>query len=140
MKHCEMKDLIGKKILEIVASENDVSIQTDGGLFNIYHSQDCCESVTIHSIGDIKSLVGKVVETATDDTVEAPPELPEDRYIDSETWTKQTINGVEILWHGQSNGYYSETPHCELDETIKTLDIDSDLESNTEIKPQIVSE
>ena len=93
---------------------------SDGSVFAMYHSQDCCESVDIESIhGDPTWLVGKpivVAEIVDSQGVERPDPMSWD---ESFTWTfikLGTNNGViTIRWYGSSNGYYCETPAIELD-------------------------
>ena len=137
--YAEIKTLIGKTVESCSKDGDMITIKTtDGCKLQIYHEQDCCESVVIHSCGDLNSLVGKVVEAASEKAVDAPRGLDKHRYIESETWTEQRINRVKILWHGQSNGYYGETPSTYLDETEKTVDLSEDLKSdNSNLKPTI---
>jgi len=103
-------DLIGK-ILTEVRRDGDEEIYfttSDGDTFMMYHSQDCCEYVSIEDIeGDLQSLVGNpilVAEEASNDDPNAS---------ESGTWTfykLATIKGhVDIRWYGSSNGYYSES-------------------------------
>lgn len=86
-----------------------------------YHSQDCCEDVSIDDVcGDLEDLIGVEIIQAEERTSgesdgekpKADPEFPE--YIDeSFTWsfyTFRTIKGtVDVKWYGSSNGYYSES-------------------------------
>ena len=82
--------------------------------FALYHSQDCCESVTVENItGDLKDLIGSPLTMAEEVTSKENPEGATKEYQDSFTWTfykLATINGyVDIRWYGESNGYYSES-------------------------------
>lgn len=87
---------------------------SDGKKFIMYHSQDCCESVSVEDIcGDLQDLLGAEILLAEESTSNENPEgakVPE--YQDSFTWTFykiSTIKGsVTIRWYGESNGYYGE--------------------------------
>lgn len=97
--------------------ENRIEFVTDKGeRYSMYHSQDCCESVTIDDIcDDLNDLVGSPVTLAEE--VSNPEGMPEagdrDAGDGSHTWTFYrfaTAKGtVSIRWFGTSNGYYSES-------------------------------
>ena len=101
--------------VEKVGDDELKFICDDGRKYRLWHSQDCCESVTIESIvGDLKDLIGEpllVAEEATSD--KHPPGHTPSEYEDSFTWTfykLATRKGyVDIRWFGSSNGYYSES-------------------------------
>jgi hypothetical protein len=87
----------------------------DGIKFEMYHEQDCCESVYIEDIcGDLDDLIGIPIVIAEESIFvgENPQgvEVPQNQC--SFTWTfylLSTIKGsVTIRWYGSSNGYYSE--------------------------------
>lgn len=83
----------------------------DGKSYLMYHSQDCCECVSIEDIvGNPDSLIGEPLAMAEE--VSNVNEDPLCDYEESYTWTYYklaTINGyVTIRWYGSSNGYYSE--------------------------------
>ncbi len=99
----------------------------DGSGYRLWHSQDCCENVSVESVtGDLEDLIGTpilVAEERTNDDNALPEDIAKqraeaaarDEYAyapESETWTfytLRTIKGtVDIRWHGTSNGYYSE--------------------------------
>lgn len=86
----------------------------DGRRFQLYHSQDCCESVAIEDVvGDLSDLIGSpLLECEEVVSSENPDGIKKD-YQDSFTWTFYklgTIRGsVTIRWYGESNGYYSES-------------------------------
>jgi hypothetical protein len=108
--HVQITDLIGKTLKEVNRGrDNDelFFVTEDGDEYVMYHSQDCCESVTIEDInGNLDDLVGKPIKIAREDSNHA------DRDYESMTWTFYnfaTDNGyVTIRWYGVSNGYYSE--------------------------------
>jgi len=112
----EFSDMVGKTLESVeVGDERIVFNFSDGTAAESYHSQDCCESVSIQSQdGDIKNIIGSPIliahETCDSDN---PPES-----CDSFTWTHQTIRTekgeVTFHWLGESNGYYGETPYFEI--------------------------
>ena len=113
--------LKGKVLAKIEGEKGDDEIvftTVDGKTYKLYHSQDCCESVTVEDIcGDLDDLIGEPllqVEEVTSSDVnptDANPETVE--YQDSFTWTFYKLGtikgGVTIRWYGESNGYYSES-------------------------------
>jgi hypothetical protein len=109
-------DLIGKTLVRVERQGDDaIEFQdADGTLYRMWHSQHCCENVTVDDIaGDLNDLVGTPILKAEESTSETTPEGLEARGGESETWTfyhLATINGyVTIRWYGESNGYYSES-------------------------------
>src|ERR1035437_4118787 len=115
----EFSDLLGKVLTEVnvIGAERIEFVCEDGSKFLMYHSQDCCEYVSIESvIGDTADLIGNPVTLAERSSSsekqswEAKPEEAEYQYEDSFTWTfykLATIKGyVDIRWYGSSNGYY----------------------------------
>jgi hypothetical protein len=108
--------LVGKTLASVAKTSDDsIGFVTDAGeKFCLYHSQDCCESVSIDDIaGDLNDLVGSPI-TKAEEVVsenENPPGLSKE-FQDSFTWTfyhLATAKGyVTIRWYGESNGYYSE--------------------------------
>lgn len=121
-KHDKQKpftDLIGKTLAGVTVNESQEEIRfvtDDGKTYLMYHSQSCCESVSVESIaGDLADLIGTPILKAEEATSETNPDdaKPETiEYQDSFTWTfykLATIKGyVDIRWYGSSNGYYSE--------------------------------
>ena len=113
----EVNELIGRIISRIDVNRNDgddriVFYLNDGDRYEMYHSQDCCESVNIEDIeGDVDDLTGTPIITAEESSNRGDGD--DDYYGDSETWTYykfSTILGyVTIRWYGTSNGYYSES-------------------------------
>lgn len=118
----DFKELEGRTLISIERNEYDI-IFTDKSLnrYRMYHSQDCCENVTIEDIcGDLDDLIGSPILFAEESTnSDSPKTFHEDEYEDTSfTWTfykLSTIKGhVTIRWYGSSNGYYSEGVDFEL--------------------------
>jgi len=126
----DFSELQGKTLKRAEQIGNDrIEFETDdGATYALYHSQDCCESVVVESIsGDLPDLIGTPILLAEEATSnDDPPDVTERKaaekaknpesyydYTDSQTWTfykLRTIKGsVDIRWHGESNGYYSES-------------------------------
>lgn len=129
----EIAELVGKTITAIEGGKESDELKftcSDGSKYVMYHSQDCCESVSIEDIiGDLEDLIGNPLLKAEERSSREPDEAlaaerakekaeaeAKDGYYygpDSETWTFYefaTIKGsVTIRWYGTSNGYYSES-------------------------------
>jgi len=112
-----IEELLGKTFLRVLVSNTEEMIQfvtTDGFVYEMYHDQDCCESVSIDDInGDLDDLVGSPIlmadeSSSCDTNLDGTP-----LEYESCTWTFYrfaTIKGyVDIRWYGTSNGYYSES-------------------------------
>jgi hypothetical protein len=112
-----LSELIGKTIASIDKSYDELIFNMeDGTKYKMYHSQDCCESVSIEDIiGDLDDLIGTPILRASEDTNSSnhPINKQFDWEPESFTWTFYnfaTIKGyVTIRWLGTSNGYYSES-------------------------------
>lgn len=104
-----IQSLLGKTLKNIVEdSYNDILTFEceDGTSYRMFHSQNCCESVSIEDInGDLDDLIGSPITIAYESNSNN-----EDHY-GREEWTfyhLATVKGsVVIRWHGTSNGYYS---------------------------------
>lgn len=104
------EDLKGKVLtnIERVGDEELIFTCKDGSKYKMYHEQDCCEYVRIEDItGDLNDLLNSEIMVAEERTNEGETDWG------SETWTFYTIRtqkaSVDIRWHGESNGYYSES-------------------------------
>lgn len=133
----DVSELVGKTLTAVSGAVGDDSITfvcKDGSEYQLFHSQDCCESVAVEDIcGDFADLIGTPILMAESITNHDHPltgsvhsetlmkakflqgsKLPEvcDYESESFTWTFykfRTIKGsVDIRWYGTSNGYYSE--------------------------------
>lgn len=111
-----ISELLGKTIVSIQGMEKDSNFIvfecSDGTKYEMYHEQDCCESVYIEDVcGNVKDLLNTTITLAEDVSNECDKEALEGS--DSYTWTWYkfaTLKGyVTIRWYGESNGYYSES-------------------------------
>lgn len=113
--------LIGKTLKECKQGRNKIRfLCEDGSEFQLFHNQDCCESVEIESItGDLYDLIGHPILLAEESSSNKNPEGVGVKEYEPEsfTWTFYkfaTIKGyVDIRWYGSSNGYYSEKVNFE---------------------------
>ena len=116
MEH-SFSDLVGKTLTAVTGEVGDETMTftcDNGEKYELYHSQDCCESVSIEDIcGDLGWLVGSPIIRASEDTSGENPVGIVKEYQDSFTWTFYNIatskGHVTIRWYGESNGYYSES-------------------------------
>ena len=121
-KYVDFSELAGKTLTSVTGaekgSEKITFVTTTGEVYEMYHDQNCCESVDVEDIvGDVSDLIGHPLQiaaestSAEDDFVDPDPEKTGS--AESCTWTfykLATIKGyVDIRWFGQSNGYYSES-------------------------------
>jgi hypothetical protein len=113
-----ISELAGKTLTAVrgaVGVDKVEFICEDGSIYALFHAQDCCESVSVESIvGELSDLIGSPILVAEESTSEEdPPGVKHEYKPESQTWTfykLATIKGyVDIRWHGESNGYYSES-------------------------------
>ena len=105
---CDIKDMVGKKVLGIYYDEENFQILTDDGVYAFYHEQSCCESVWLTQVDGISDkLIGSrivIAEVVTDE---------KDTEYGHITWSFYKIGTnkgmIDFRWCGESNGYYSET-------------------------------
>lgn len=106
--HCDIKDMVGKKIIGIYYDEEIFQILTDDCVYAFYHEQDCCESVWLTQVDGISDkLIGSCIvmaEVVTDE---------KDTEHGHITWTFYKIGTnkgiIDFRWQGESDGGYSET-------------------------------
>lgn len=111
------KTLVSVEVTSLYGNDAIVFVDSDGQKYEMYHDQDCCESVEIESVvGDWNDLLGHPLLMAEEaSSGKAPDGLVVSDYYsgESETWTfykLATVKGyVDIRWYGTSNGYYSES-------------------------------
>jgi len=113
----DISELIGKTLVSATGEPGAKEIvfeTTDGEVYKLYHSQDCCESVSVDDIcGDLQDLVGSPILQAEENSSSDNPDGVTREYQDNSfTWTFYRLStqkgGVVIRWYGESNGYYSE--------------------------------
>ncbi|MEN9436586.1 MAG: hypothetical protein RIR09_1241 [Pseudomonadota bacterium] len=117
-KQVDFSELVGCTLSAITGAKGDDSIVfecVDGSKYQMYHSQDCCESVSVDDIeGDLSDLIGLPITLAEESSNSDPlPDQDVGEYCESFTWTFYRIatarGFVVIRWFGESNGYYSES-------------------------------
>ena len=104
---CDIKDMVGKKVLGIYYDEENFQILTDDGVYAFYHEQSCCESVWLTQVDGISDkIIGSrivIAEVVTDE---------KDTEYGHITWSFYKIGTnkgmIDFRWCGESNGYYSE--------------------------------
>ena len=105
--HCDIKDMVGKKITGIYYDEENFQIMTDDGTYAFYHEQSCCESVWLTQVDGISDkLIGSrivIAEVVTDE---------KDTEHSHITWSFYKIGTnkgmIDFRWQGESDGGYSE--------------------------------
>ena len=113
----KFEDLKGKTLAAVsgrVGGHEVVFTTTEGEMAKLYHSQDCCESVSVEDIcGDFDDIIGSPLLLAEEATSKENPAGIIVSEQDSFTWTFYKLDtvkgGVTIRWYGESNGYYSES-------------------------------
>jgi hypothetical protein len=118
-----IQELMGQTIAQITGAEKGqeeiIFKLTDGRVFHMFHSQDCCERVRVEDVcGDIDDLIGcPIVRAEVPSTENEPKSSGEDDYSCSCTWTFYILGTqkgtVTFRWLGESNGYYSEAVNAE---------------------------
>lgn len=109
----KFEDLLGETLVGVEEDGDTMTFTLDDGrIFQLYHSQDCCESVSIEDIsGDLADLVGPVTLAYEDSNYDHPMPADASLYDDSCQWTFYRIGTnkgiVCVRWFGTSNGYYS---------------------------------
>lgn len=114
--------LVGRTVTAVTETVDTLKFSlSDGTYLEMYHQQDCCESVYIEDIdGDVQDLVGQEIIVAEDrsneDFLDA---LALPSYDSSWLWTFYVIrtvkSSVSIRWFGTSNGYYSVSVDIHVD-------------------------
>ena len=108
----KIESMVGQVFTSVTQNGDEMVFENATERFVFFHSQDCCESVSIEDIcGDLQDLVGEPLLIAEEVSGETPVDFNEEEH-DSVTWTFYkfaTRRGyVDVRWFGESNGYYSE--------------------------------
>jgi len=109
-----ISEFVGKIFISINVRDEFIDFLTDKKeKYQMYHEQDCCETVYVDDIcGNIVDLLESPILKAEERTSNDNRKEGQEYYEDSFTWTFYeiaTIKGsVTIKWYGESNGYYSE--------------------------------
>ena len=112
MSYGYIEDMVGKVFTSVVASCDTLTFSNDQEVYEFYHEQDCCESVTIEDIcGDLSDLENVPLLIAEEVQGETPSDFDYEHESYTFTFYKfATIKGyVDVRWLGSSNGYYSES-------------------------------
>ena len=105
---CDIKDMVGKKVLGIYYDEENFQIITDDGVYAFYHEQSCCEYVWLTQVDGISDkIIGSrivIAEVVTDEKSVAGGSI---------TWSFYKIGTnkgmIDFRFQGESNGHYSES-------------------------------
>ena len=105
---CNIKDMVGKKVLGIYYDEENFQILTDDCVYIFYHEYSCCESVWLTQVDGISDkIIGSrivIAEVVTDE---------KDTEHGHITWSFYKIGTnkgmIDFRFQGESNGYYSES-------------------------------
>ena len=108
--------MVGKTLTAVEVSDDKERVSfscSDGSQYEMFHEQDCCETVAVNEIiGDLQDLIGSPLLLAEEVSSDGGQPVPEGA-DESWTWTfykLATIKGsVTMRWLGESNGYYSES-------------------------------
>ena len=109
-----ISEFVGKTFVSINVRDEFIDFLTDKKeKYQMYHEQDCCETVYVDDIcGNIVDLLESPILKAEERTSNDNRKEGQEYYEDSFMWTFYeiaTIKGsVTIKWYGESNGYYSE--------------------------------
>lgn len=109
--------VMGKTIESIDRGDEHITFYfTDGTACESMHMQDCCETVAIERIeGNLDNILNSPVLYADENNDEVDSER---HFYESHTWTTQIITTekgtVKIIWLGESNGYYGESPYTSI--------------------------
>ena len=107
-----LEAVIGNKFTKVEGmfqdSEEIIFELENGDKWKMYHSQDCCEEVWLEDIN------GKVEDILNTPILKFDEKVQDDEEAyESGTYTFYTIvtekGYVDLRWHGESNGYYSES-------------------------------
>ena len=105
---CDIKDMVGKKVLGIYYDEENFQILTDDGVYAFYHEQSCCEDVWLTQVDGISDkIIGSRIVIAEEVLDEKDTEYGHITWSFYKIGTNKGM--IDFRWQGESNGYYSET-------------------------------
>lgn len=118
-KSIKIDEFVGEVLthIDVNKANDEILLTTESGRqFVICHHQGCCENVNIvDTEGEWHTLIGKPILAAKHWECQSDTE-----YGGSATDTKLTFQVTDATvinkWHGESNGYYSES--VDLDEIV----------------------
>lgn len=105
-----IEELKGKTLENIEVGNDEVVFSTtDGKRYQMYHRQDCCESVWLDKTeGDPRALIGSPILIARESPGHGDMDGRESAtFSDFELETENA--NVVFHWIGESNGYYDES-------------------------------
>lgn len=100
------------KTLSLVEHNSDEAVFTtdDGARYRMYHSQDCCESVTLDKVeGNLDSILNSPIIEAIERIGHDDPKNEYESVTFSDFALTTEKGTVTFKWIGSSNGYYSES-------------------------------
>jgi hypothetical protein len=114
-----ISEMVGKtpKNITIGRDKDELNFYFSDGTFGrFYHEQDCCESVFISDVsGDVADLIGTPLLVAEERIETGLDEGGWDSWT-ATFYTFRSIKGtVDVLWRGESNGFYSETVDFQME-------------------------
>lgn len=112
-RYYDIAKWVGKTLIHVKEDTDNIRfVFDDGEIFDMFHDQDCCESVSVEDVnGDWQDLIGSPLLVSEEVNSDDPG--PQSDYDESYTWAFYkfaTVKGyVDVRWYGTSNGYYSES-------------------------------
>jgi len=106
----DYEELKGKTIQSVELINNDIEIVlNDNSKYRMYHDVDCCERVYFDESKscNLQELINSKIISIKEESAE----YQSDESATITTYTFETDKGEhKIVWIGESNGYYRETP------------------------------
>ena len=107
-RYCDMKDMVGKKVLGVYYDEENFQILTDDCVYALYHEQDCCESVWLTQVDGISDkIIGSRIVIAEEVVDEKDTEYGHITWSFYKIGTNKGM--IDFRFQGESDGGYSET-------------------------------
>lgn len=114
-----ISEMVGKTPTRITINRDKDELRfyfSDGTRGRFFHDQDCWESVIITDVtGDVADLLGTPLLVAEERIETGMADEGGDTWT-ATFYTFRSIKGtVDVLWRGESNGYYSEAVYFDLE-------------------------